>query len=820
MNVEIMKKSIFSALALIGLLAVSCSKEKEAPVLRTDEPVNTRTVSIKATIAPETRTSYTDDKTFSWVEKDSITVVTLSPDEEYIRLTTFYAQSSGPETIFTGEVEEGYTLYTMAFYNSQSHVHFSGEDGDSNLYFNLPTFTKIDGDGKKEYIEASSNPLANLPLIGVQQEEDDSYLFYTASGAAKFSFTDIPEGAAYFVIELSDVPLSGEFTWNDEGIITNDTARPGTYEYTGTDGQTHTARYANHYVVYEFERSADGTGTIYVPLPVGKIPAGAQVGFYDADLEELLYSRPVRSDIPIERNKVTEVATFAAAAEWESLGVGAYYDVATYYFMSEDVNTFTGVEIFKDANMPGVYRFTNPYPDAAEERGYTIPSTFELPEYLSFTVLKDNSVIYDDIHTGYNEEENLSEGAGDWFLGSPANWGGENSFNFVAKYQEDGTPDLVILSPFYLYLNNNSYYYALYSLGLGPDDWKQMFVEIYFPGADLSHQYDLNCSLTFDEIADDNPMQATANVTLTLGNQDATADLVPAFSGAVLVVAPDRETAREMVEAGLGTQATESGTYEVPFPADAPNGMYYAYAMTVPAEGFTNRCALLFDSDSAYEYFRSDEDRQLTPDDIVGNYTATGDYVAVVNNKAVWSYDAAMTMVIEENADPLSEYPITIVDVCPEVAAAYANGGTVTAQPIDAILDTAHGVVTIPAGQTAYTVRGRVGNKSLILSGDYLNKDIELFLRAPGVLEVSKWLYLVDGSNAIAGIAPDDDDPIVYTREGTSYAPARAKQHRPHYLPFRTPLEKNLGMFPELKKSKSEPRDERVPFPGLSNKAK
>ena len=35
---------------------------------------------------------------------------------------------------------------------------------------------------------------------------------------------------------------------------------------------------------------------------------------------------------------------------------------------------------------------TLPYPDAAEERGYTIPSTFELPDYLSFTVLKDHDL--------------------------------------------------------------------------------------------------------------------------------------------------------------------------------------------------------------------------------------------------------------------------------------------------------------------------------------------------------------------------------------------------------------------------------------------
>ncbi len=76
-----MKKLIFSALALIGLLAVSCNKEKEMPVLRTDEPVNTHTVSIKASIAPEPRASYADDQPFSWVEKDSIPVGTLSPAE-------------------------------------------------------------------------------------------------------------------------------------------------------------------------------------------------------------------------------------------------------------------------------------------------------------------------------------------------------------------------------------------------------------------------------------------------------------------------------------------------------------------------------------------------------------------------------------------------------------------------------------------------------------------------------------------------------------------------------------------------------------------
>jgi hypothetical protein len=266
---------------------------------------------------------------------------------------------------------------------------------------------------------------------------------------------------------------------------------------------------------------------------------------------------------------------------------------------------------------------------------------------------------------------------------------------------------------------------------------------------------------------------------------------------------------------------TESGIYEVPFPADAPNGTYYAYAMTVPAEGFTENCALLFDSNGGYEYYRSDEDRQLTPDDIIGNYSATGDYVAVVGSSAVWSYNAPMTMVIEENPDPLSEYPITITDICPEVAKALAGtDASVIARPIDAELDTAHGVVTIPTGQTAYIIKSRTVSRTLTISATYVGQDIEFFLREPGVLEVSDWLYLVEGNSAVAGIAPDEGDPIVYTREGTSYAPARAKQHHPHFAPFKTPLEKQLGLYPELRLSKAKPRGERVPFPGVPTKVR
>ena len=747
-----MKRFFVFAAALTGLLAVSCNKEVEAPVVPAETTASTHTVSIKAAIAPGTRTSYADDKTFSWRQNDSIIIVTLSPDQDYIRLSTFYAQSSGPETIFTGEVEDGYTLYSLAFYTAAGSGVSFGSGEDNNIYFYLPTLTSIDGES--EYTVESANPLANLPLMGMQQE-DDSYVFYTATGAAKFTFTDIPEGAAYFAIEMSDVPLSGQFTWDDEGIITNDSAREGSYEYTGSDGKTYTARYAPHYVLYHFDRNADGTGTIYLPLPVGKIPAGASVSFYDEDLEEALYSRTVRADIPIERNKVTEVATFSATTTWESLGTGLYYDLLPFYFMNSEVSSFVEVNIEKDANMPGVYRITNPYPAAAEERGYTIPSQYELPEYLTFKVLKDNTILYDDIHTGYNESDYVSAGYGDWFGGCPAYWGEDNSYNFVAKYDENGDPEYAVLSPLYLFAAGTSYYYAY-----NADTWNGMWGEIYFPNA--QRQYYFHCATELTEVADDDPAAPIASVELSIGYESYGND----FAGAYLVVAPDRETAEEMIEAGKCVLATESGTYAVPFPENAPSGEYYAFAKTIPAEGFTDACALLFQSDDEFDYFRSDEDRQLQLEDIIGTWTGNNYYHVSTG----WTNAPVdLTLVIDESDDPLSGYPIMLTSLCPEIAQAIGgNGATVTAIPVYADFNTAHGIVTIPAGQPAYTIQPRKGTAFTLTVGDYSGKDAVLYLKADGGLQNKTNIALFNGGS----VAGNTNANTTFYRKGSS-APAR-----------------------------------------------
>lgn len=74
-NGKTMKKLLYSVFALAGILAVSCTKEEEAPVAPVQEEAATYTTTIQATIGEETRTAYENFKKFSWLAQDEISVL-------------------------------------------------------------------------------------------------------------------------------------------------------------------------------------------------------------------------------------------------------------------------------------------------------------------------------------------------------------------------------------------------------------------------------------------------------------------------------------------------------------------------------------------------------------------------------------------------------------------------------------------------------------------------------------------------------------------------------------------------------------------------
>ena len=729
-EMKIMKKLFYGALAL-GILAVSCNKEIEAPVIPSEnEAASSTTYTIKAVIGDETRTAYADFQKFSWLAEDKIDVFTYSEADGYTKIKTFTAQADGVTTDFVGEVEDGYVPGSLAVYPDNAGF----VNGEAAVY--LPTAFFMDDTSGDYYSAPSDNPLQNLALVGIQNE-DGSYAFKTAMGGIKLTFSDLPAEARFLRIYDPTEKIAGYFYIDEDGLLTNESAVPGTYTYTDSQGTERTSNYSSHNLWYHFEPEADGTATLYIPLPVGKVSSGTTFFIEDED-ENVLFEKQSRKDIVIERNKITELTVFGVGHDWESLGVGYFYDYPIFYYMGSSY--LAPVEIFRDKNNPGVYRIENPYPVAAETGEYTILEEYlPLPEYYSLTVSPDNFVTYDDMHSGYGD----GNGEGDVFAACPGSWGDVNTYNFVAKYQEDGTPANIILSSLYLYQHNGGYYYYFNS-----DSYKFMWTMLLFPG--IEDQLDLSAEGTFVEVVDDSPAQAIGQVSVKLGD-----DVPSAF----VVIAADEAAAEAAITAGKGVEVTEAdATVAVNFPADAPSGKYIVYVKTVAGEGFTQNCALGFASDP-FDYFRSDEDRGLTVEDLVGTYKASNYY----NNGSGWTAKpVTMTIVVEESDDPLSG-EIMFTDICPEVLSSF---GTVTkVANVYPDFNTATGVITIPgkseiykAGRYTYTV------------ADFYGEDATLFFTTDGTLYLEANIAFYDGNTRAAWT----NQKVTFSKVSSSSAPALA----------------------------------------------
>ena len=450
------------------------------------------------------------------------------------------------------------------------------------------------------------------------------------------------------------------------------------------------------------------------------------------------------------------------------MGVGAIYDYPVFYYLTAEADRDTDdilynlaqVEFFRDLKRPGTYRFENPFKKAAEDRNYEIdPEYLELmDDYLELTVLRDGTIIHDSYYTGYKYTTNSGDVVQTLAV-SPASLGDDNSFNFVAKVTEDGVPMNAFLSSFYLYeLNDGLYYWSW------PDSWTYMWTIILFP--DAEEQVDLSCSIEMKERADDDPAHPTAKVDLELGE-----DLV----GAYVVIAPDRETAEQMFADGKGTYAEGEGIFIAPFPEDAPTGEYYAYAKTVPVDGLTANCSLLFGSEDVFEYYRSDMDRQLTLDDVIGSYSGEDFYFTIKQYKRSgygWTdKEKELTMTIEESDDPLSG-DIMFMEIVPELAKAISNRNAEMV-PVYGWFDTATGVITIDLNQTACTYRS-----DYYTLGDIDGKAVSLLLNDDGAIVCKKNIaFLLNGQMNEYGV-PDgwtNAGATFYRNGSPSAAPAKAR---------------------------------------------
>lgn len=607
-----MKKFLYSVFALAGILTLSCTKEAETPVTPVEQAVkNTTTYTFKATFDdPQTRTAYTDYKKFSWLAGDKIDVFTYNEAEEMFQITSFESQADGVTTMFVGEVEDGYAPGGLAVYPDNA-----GFINHTAAVYAPPVFY-IDGTDENHYNVSSEKPLENLTLVGRVNEDGSAYAFKTAMAILKVTLTDLPSTAAYFGIDAPE-KISGYFYIDENDCLTNDSAVPGTYTYTDNSGNQRTANYSNNYIWYGFIPGSDGTATLYVPVPVGKLSAGTTFVIQDAD-ETTLYQRSTVKDIVVERNKVTEIAALSCQSVWKSLGTGKFVDNFNWYSIGRsNVGTYVDVEIEADESNPSHYRLVNPYGAAFTAFKYSAPKGTTKPSAYFDLFIDHNGYVYHPMICTGIQYRTYREAT---YVISPTDAYGEmQGINIVAKYQADGkTPANIILAPSYYWPNSGywtgNYYY---------NDADQ--IQIIFPGE--TGAVDLTCAATFVELADDDVSQPIALATIDFGTS---------ISACNVIIAQDTEAAKAALAAGnIGGTTTKSGDdIEVLLPANAESGNYYVYASPVPAEGLAPVVStLLFSSETSFQYIRSDAE-DVSIEAILGTYTAKN--TSVFFNKPYW----------------------------------------------------------------------------------------------------------------------------------------------------------------------------------------
>lgn len=559
-----MKKVLYSVLALAGLFALSCNKEMNSPE---DANIPTHEVTIVATGSLDTKTSYADGKTFSWVVRDSVYVYTTDgSDGEFVK---FYAKSTAATSEFTGEVKDGYRPSSIAFYPAESSpLTLSGK-----TYTFLPTI----------YNEEGRDPYSYTPMVGIAQK-DGSFKFSTATGLIKFSFTDLDEKASFVHLKTTGEKISGYFFLNENPYYEMTNAIPN-------------ASYARDFMWHEFVRKSDGTAEVVIPIPVGTIKTGCNVMIEDEN-NNVLFQTTTTKDIVVERNKVVEIAPLRAKYDWKEVGTGRFFDkkyvAASGLAEGKDVE----VKIMQEVSNPNKYRVVTPYAAYNEAAGYTPSGTVTEPNDLIFTVHKagdifagvtienDGIITFDKTYMGFIEPSQNKE----WYLSHVSVFTGfvDEKFwlhSYVVKKNSDGSPAAIQLAPCYYWADYGAY---------TSDAQEDGNVYILFPGT--TSYSDITASVAYVDLADDTPAQAVANVSVALGSD---------LSAASIVIAATETEAKAAIDAETNvTKVTASGSYQVKLPADAPSGKYYVYAKVTAVDGISTLANRMVVSKKSFTYER------------------------------------------------------------------------------------------------------------------------------------------------------------------------------------------------------------------------
>ena len=207
-----------------ALVMTNCSQEEELQDIQQRGDVHT----LNATIEGSSRSAVTDGGVFSWTSDDAISVW---DGDSYEKFTY-----SGTDNKFNGSANQisGYAIYPYG-----SHPNYSGSG--------LPQVNL-----SSTYNYGSTNAI----MLAKVQGNSDNLSFSHLGGLMRFTIKNIPSNATSFTFTANS-SITGDFqveTQNDGTNVIKAT--------TSNNNQSVTISFSN-------SQLSNGTGTFYVPLPVG-----------------------------------------------------------------------------------------------------------------------------------------------------------------------------------------------------------------------------------------------------------------------------------------------------------------------------------------------------------------------------------------------------------------------------------------------------------------------------------------------------------------------------------------------------------------------
>ena len=331
-----MKKTAYIALATLALSA--CQQEVD---FRVEESVPTHTVTLKAGFQPGTRTTYSDEGTFSWTAGDKIGVLVTNGTET--RQVAFTTEDAKPIATFTGEVPDGFTVGEFASYP------FFG-DGEGDICNDLVYDAAKDGWILSGNIRPNpEKPLAGIPLVGAK-DASGFFQFKTAVGIVKFIVENVPSAMLYAELQAAEPgKLAGVFALTDDGFLPMDKVVDA----------------VDFACSYQTPADKNTTMDFYFFVPAGTLPAGTEFRLRNNAADAPLVTRVFKQPVEVAANRITKVAPIVLEPEPEysrqtdslalvaiyNAGDGANWKASRKWKLDEPMNTWPGIKLNEDGRV-------------------------------------------------------------------------------------------------------------------------------------------------------------------------------------------------------------------------------------------------------------------------------------------------------------------------------------------------------------------------------------------------------------------------------------------------------------------------------------